>query len=139
MNSELMPSCIIDIVVNDFVKPDFNETKHLGQENKMKNIFSLMSISNALIPFYNEGRDKELDPRSQVKIYRCLQTCAFVSFEKKFNCFIECHFWHHYAMCALFEKKILSSTKLRNAIRNFKIRSFSLYTPRPKFNYETYH
>lgn len=38
MNSELMPSCIIDIVVNDFVKPDFNETKHLGQENKM-NIF----------------------------------------------------------------------------------------------------
>lgn len=98
-----------------------------------------MSISNALIPFYKEGRDKELDPRSQVKIYRCLQTCAFVSLEKKFNCFIECHFWLHYAMCALFEKKILSATKLQNAIRNFKIRSFSLYTPRPKFNYETYH
>lgn len=65
-----------------------------------------MSISNALIPFYKEGRDKELDPRSQVKIYHCfIQTCAFVSFEKKFNCFIECHFWHHYAMCTLFEKK----------------------------------
>lgn len=30
-----MPSCIIDIVVNDFNKPDLNETKHLGQENKM--------------------------------------------------------------------------------------------------------
>lgn len=39
MNSKLMPSCIIDIVVNDFVKPDFNETKHLGQENKMKIFF----------------------------------------------------------------------------------------------------
>lgn len=137
-----MPSCIIDIVVSDFDKPDFNETKHLKQEKQDENIFFLMSISNALIPFYKEGRDKELDSRSQVKIYRCLQTysCAFVScFEKKFNCFIECHFWLHYAMCALFEKKNLSSTKLQNAIRNFKIRSFSLYTPRPKFNYETYH
>lgn len=39
MNSKLMPSCIIDIVVNDFVKPDFNETKHLGQEKKMKIFF----------------------------------------------------------------------------------------------------
>lgn len=40
MNSELMPSCIIDIVVNDFVKPDFNETKHLKQEKQDENFFS---------------------------------------------------------------------------------------------------
>lgn len=39
MNSELMPSCIIDIVVSDFDKPDFNETKHLNRKNKMKIFF----------------------------------------------------------------------------------------------------
>lgn len=51
MNSELMPSCIIDIVVNDFVKPDFNETKHLGQENKMKIFFPWCLFLTLWYPF----------------------------------------------------------------------------------------